>query len=199
MIIFDFSTPVLGKAKHGISPFLGEFPKLSSGRIRGPAGLIWACLTSLRSTNHPGPGRGAAGAYFLTNNEIWGSICVKCALFDFGSLGPPRGRIRAPPGHTWAGFVPLRTLSHQKPGGGGAGCTSAREMRFWGPDWSGMCGFSDFGHRPGHRQFLYLKGNISFHSHPPAPGRALRPSSMSVLRTWPMPHAGASVRPVRCW
>ena len=46
-------------------------------------------------------------------------LSEKCVFSNFWPLGPPRGRIRVPPGPTWAEITPLRTPNQQGPGGGG--------------------------------------------------------------------------------
>ena len=56
MIILDFSAPVLGKAKHGISPFPGEFFRVAFGSNPGPRGPHMGLISI-----HEGPGAPGAG------------------------------------------------------------------------------------------------------------------------------------------
>ena len=85
MIILDFSAPVLGKAKHGISPFPGEFFRVAFGSNPRPRGPHMGLVSIPGALGHPGPGWGAAGAYFLTHDVILGlHLCEKCIFFTFG-------------------------------------------------------------------------------------------------------------------
>ena len=68
--------------------FWVSFSESPSGRIRGPADLIWAWLASMRALGHPGPGWGAAGACFLMKNGFWElDLSEKCGFSYFGHRG----------------------------------------------------------------------------------------------------------------
>ena len=56
MLFLYFSAPVLGKAKHGISPFPGEFFRVAFGSNPGPRGPHMGVISI-----HEGPGAPGAG------------------------------------------------------------------------------------------------------------------------------------------
>ena len=140
MIILDFSAPVLGKAKHGISPFPGEFFRVAFGSNPRPRGPHMGLISIPEGHNPPRAGLGCRWCVLLDEKLGSGSsIRAKSVDFQISAIGA------AP--------------------------------------------------RPKQRPFRCLGGPVSGSQHPVAPGRALGSRLVSVLRIWPMPHAG--VRPVR--
>ena len=85
MIILDFSAPVLGKAKHGISPFPGEFFRVAFGSNPRPHGPHMGIL---EGHGAPGARRGCRWCVLHdrhTNNEILGlDLCEKCVFPTLG-------------------------------------------------------------------------------------------------------------------
>ena len=96
MIILDFSAPVLSKAKHGISPFPGEFFRVAFGSNPRPRGPYMGLIIIPEGHKPPRAGLGCRWCVLLDEKLGSGSsIRAKSVDFQISAIGAaPRPKQR---------------------------------------------------------------------------------------------------------
>ena len=88
MIIFDFSAPALGMAKHGISPFPGAFFRVAFGSNPRPRGPHMGLISIPEGHKPPRAGLGCRWCVLLDEKLGSGSsIRAKSVDFQISAIG----------------------------------------------------------------------------------------------------------------